>query len=305
MLNSLVVWRVVDGKRGHERQTQGLLYALQQQFALQTFDVQRLMPVKALWSLLTGHYYGAKKELPRPAIITGAGHGTHLTMLAASRAFGAKTIVLMRPSLPLSCFDLCIIPEHDSVLAQNVLSSKGALNPVHAATQKDPRLGLILLGGLSRHYEWDDAVIMRQLIDLVVYHREVDWLISTSPRTPEGILNLLRDVHLTNVTIAGYHEVDADWLPNKMAIASYVWVTPDSVSMVYEALTAEASVGVFDLVAKPGSKVAHGIADLLSHQYVTAYRDWEKHRVLSPAHITFNESARCAQWIKQHWFPEH
>ncbi|MDP1658179.1 MAG: ELM1/GtrOC1 family putative glycosyltransferase [Methylotenera sp.] len=304
MLNPLVVWRVVDGKRGHERQTQGLLCALQQLFALQTFDVQRLTLVRAFWSWLIGRFI-TKQKLPQPAIIVGAGHSTHLTMLAASRALGAKTIVLMRPSLPLVCFDLCIIPEHDGIFAKNVLSSKGALNPVQAATQKDQRLGLILLGGLSHHYDWDDAVIMRQLIELVVHHTEMNWLISTSPRTPESILHLLRDLHLTNVTLVGYHEVDADWLPSKMALATYVWVTPDSVSMVYEALTAGASVGVFDLVAKSGSKVAHGIADLVSSQYLTPYHDWEKHRVLTPAGIAFNEAARCAQWIKQHWFPEN
>ncbi|MDP3333916.1 MAG: ELM1/GtrOC1 family putative glycosyltransferase [Methylococcaceae bacterium] len=294
----------MDGKRGHERQTQGLLCALQQQVALQIFDVQQLTLVRAFWFWLIGSFI-TKQKLPPPAIVLGAGHGTHLTMLAAGRAFSARTIVLMRPSLPLACFDLCIIPEHDGVFAKNVLSSKGALNPVQAATQKDPRLGLILLGGLSRHYEWDDAIIMRQLIELVAHHHEINWLISTSPRTPESTLYLLRDVHLTNVTLFTFHEVDADWLPNKMAIATYVWVTPDSVSMVYEALTAAASVGVFDLAAKPGSKVAHGITDLVSNKYVTTYRDWEKHRVLSPAHIIFNESARCAQWIKQHWFPEH
>ncbi|MDP3818190.1 MAG: ELM1/GtrOC1 family putative glycosyltransferase [Methylotenera sp.] len=304
MLNPLVVWRVVDGKRGHERQTQGLVKALQQQLDLQVFDVPRLTFFMAFWSWLSGRFI-TKLNLPRPSVVIGAGHGTHLTMLAVRRALDAKTIVLMCPSLPLVWFDLCIIPEHDGVHAQNVLTSKGALNPVQAGAQKDQQLGLILLGGLSHHYDWDDAVIMRQLAELVVNHAEINWIISTSPRTPESILHLLRDLHFTNVSVVDFHEVNADWLPNKMSQAANIWVTPDSVSMIYEALTAGASVGVFDLAPKSGSKVVQGIADLVSSKYLTPYHDWEKHRVLASTRVTFNEAARCARWIKQHWFPEN
>jgi mitochondrial fission protein ELM1 len=304
MLNPLVVWRVMDGKRGHERQTQGLVNALQQQLDLQVFDVPRLTFILAFWSWVSGRFI-TKQKLPRPLVVIGAGHGTHLTMLAARRAFDAKAIVLMCPSLPIAWFDLCIIPEHDGVHAKNVLTSKGALNPVQAGTQKDQQLGLILMGGLSQHYDWDDAVIMRQLAELVVNHAEIKWLISTSPRTPESILHSLRDLQFTNVSIIDFHEVNADWLPSKMSLAVYIWVTPDSVSMVYEALTAGASVGVFDLAPKSGSKVVQGIADLVSSQYLTPYHDWEKHRVLAPVGVTFNEAARCARWIKQHWFPEN
>lgn len=304
MLNPLVVWRVVDGKRGHERQTQGLVNALQQQLDLKVFDVPRLTFVMAFWSWLSGRF-GTKQKLPRPSVVIGAGHGTHLTLLLAGRIFDAKTIVLMCPSLPLAWFDLCIIPEHDSVHAKNVLTSKGALNPVKAGAQKDPQLGLILLGGLSNHYDWDDAVIMRQLAELVVRHAEINWLISTSPRTPVSMLQSLRELHFTNVSIIGFHSVNADWLPSKMSLAVNIWVTPDSVSMVYEALTTGASVGVFDLAPKSGSKVVQGIADLVSSQYLTPYHDWGKHRVLDTVGATFNEATRCARWIKQHWFPEN
>ncbi|MES2012222.1 MAG: ELM1/GtrOC1 family putative glycosyltransferase [Pseudomonadota bacterium] len=304
MLKPCVVWRIVDGKRGHERQTQGLVSALQQQLDLQAFDVSRLTFAQACWAWLIGRF-SLELKLPAPTLIIGAGHGTHLTMLAAKRAFSAKAIVLMRPSLPLTCFDLCIIPEHDGIVGSNVLQTKGALNPVQVASDKNGGLGLILLGGLSHHYHWDDAVIMRQLTEVVAQHAEMTWLITTSPRTPERILHLLRDLQLKNVSVVAYQEVDANWLPSKMSLASHIWVSPDSVSMVYESLTAGASVGIFDLAPKPGSKVAQGIADLVLNQYLTPYHVWEKCRTLTPAAILFNEAARCAQWIKQHWFPEN
>lgn len=304
MLNSCVVWRIVDGKRGHERQTQGLVNALQQQLDLQVFDVPRLAFAKACWAWLIGRF-STKVKLPTPSLIVGAGHGTHLTMLAAKRAFGSKAIVLMRPSLPLTCFDLCIIPEHDGVVGKNVLQTKGALNPVQVASDKDKSLGLILLGGLSHHYHWDDAVIMRQLTEVVAQYAEMTWLITTSPRTPEPILHLLRDLQLKNFSVVAYQEVDANWLPSQMSLASHIWVSPDSVSMVYESLTAGACVGIFDLAPKPSSKVAQGIADLVLNQYLTPYHVWAERRTLTSAAILFNEAARCAQWIKQHWFPEN
>ena len=304
MLNPIVIWRVVDGKRGHERQTQGLISALQQHLNLKVLDVPRLTLFTAFWSLITRRFITGQ-QLVAPALIVGAGHGTHITMLVVGLICGAKTIVLMRPSLPIAWFDLCIIPEHDAVYAGNVLVSKGALNPVQACTQKNQHVGLILLGGLSHHYNWDDAVIMRQLTALALNYIDIKWVVSTSPRTPESILHMLRELHFNNVLIVDYHQVDADWLPSKMSLAAQIWVTPDSVSMVYEALTVGASVGVFDLAPKSGSKVAQGIVDLISSRHLTPYHDWEKHRVLIPVGVTFNEAARCAQWIKQHWYPEN
>jgi len=91
-------------------------------------------------------------------------------MLAARRAHGGRVVVLMKPSLPLRCFDLCIVPEHDNVAPRaNVLSTLGPLNVIEPAAQKLERQGLILLGGPSKHHRWSDRKML-DCIESIVRH---------------------------------------------------------------------------------------------------------------------------------------
>jgi mitochondrial fission protein ELM1 len=106
----LTLWRITDGKPGHEKQTLGLCQALLRQHEGRCFDVDVCRQPLLNW--LMGRF-PAGRSLPPPDLIIGAGHHTHFAMLAARRAFGGRCVVLMRPSLPLAWFDLCLIPRHD------------------------------------------------------------------------------------------------------------------------------------------------------------------------------------------------
>ena len=91
---SRVVWRFSDGKSGHDNQSLGLVDALQRRTRIHSYDIP-VQPGAALdW--LIGRF-PAGSLLPDPWLIIGAGHATHLPMLAARRARGGRTAVLMRP----------------------------------------------------------------------------------------------------------------------------------------------------------------------------------------------------------------
>ena len=105
-------------------------------------------------------------------------------MLAVRRAFGGRAIVLMKPSLPMRFFDLCIIPEHDGVRpGKNVLLSEGVLNRMEPGTEKDPHKGLILLGGPSAHYGWDEKHLLQQIAEVIRQDPRA-WIVATSRRNP-------------------------------------------------------------------------------------------------------------------------
>ncbi|MFN3595388.1 MAG: ELM1/GtrOC1 family putative glycosyltransferase, partial [Thiobacillaceae bacterium] len=112
----LTLWRLIDGKPGHEKQSLGLAQALQRLAAARWYDVRvhgtAFASVRAAlqWAL---RRFPAGHGLPAPDLILAAGHATHLPALAARRAYGGRIVVLMRPSLPLALFDLCLIPAHD------------------------------------------------------------------------------------------------------------------------------------------------------------------------------------------------
>lgn len=288
----LTLWRITDGKPGHEKQTLGLCQALLRQHDGRCFDVNAGKKPFLHW--LSGRF-PAGRSLPSPDLIIGAGHHTHFAMLAARRAFGGRCVVLMQPSLPLAWFDLCLIPRHDHPPSRaNVETTLGALNPVQAGRQHDPSRGLILAGGPSSHYRWDDAGMASQILDLVRKRPELAWTLGDSRRTPAGFLQRLAG---SDIACHAHDQTPPGWLEAELARASEVWVSPDSVSMVYEALTAGCRVGVFDLPAMARSRVAQGLAELRREGYVCGHSDatW-------PAHPPLNEAERCATLILKRWF---
>jgi mitochondrial fission protein ELM1 len=300
-----MIWMITDGRRGHERQAEGLAQALGELMPVSVERIPSLAPGAALMSCLRKRFLPGD-GLPPPDIIVGAGHGVHISMLGAQRSFGGRTVVLMKPSLPLRCFDLCLIPEHDAVAeAPGVLLTRGALNTVKPANPPKPGSGLILVGGPSKHYLWDEAAVLQQIEALGACAEKRAWIMTTSPRTPQEMLPMLREMERPNLRLVPVSEVDADWLPLQLAQAEQVWVTPDSVSMLYEALTAGAAVGVFDLQAKASSRIPAGIARLAHEQQLLTFAEWRQGKTFMPERVEFNEAARCARWIKSHWFPEN
>src|SRR5690606_33073582 len=102
----LVVWRICDGKSGHDRQTAGLVAALRAEMPVAEHVIEAAAVARAPWLALRRRFpVGA--GLPDPALIVGAGRRTQWPLIAARRARGGKSVYLMRPSLPARCFDLC------------------------------------------------------------------------------------------------------------------------------------------------------------------------------------------------------
>src|SRR6185437_1855887 len=85
---------------------------------------------------LLGQLPSQIENQPAPDLIVGVGHSTHLSLILLKKCFPhAKSIVLMRPTLPISWFDFAIVPAHDYVDAEpkvpnHVFISKGVLNPL-------------------------------------------------------------------------------------------------------------------------------------------------------------------------------
>ncbi|MEW5768914.1 MAG: mitochondrial fission ELM1 family protein [Pseudomonadota bacterium] len=286
----LTIWRLSDGKPGHDKQSLGLCHALARLTPARCIDIRVHGGWKALVHWLAGRFPEGR-HLPRPQLLVGAGHATHLPLLAARRARGGKAVVVMRPSLPLGLFDLCLIPEHDRPPRRgNVIATRGALNDVVPGTARDATRGLILVGGPSPHFRWDGDAVLRQARALAAARPELHWTLSTSRRTPEGFLAGLVDSGIACVDAAA---TPPGWLEAQLAGAGEAWITPDSVSMVYEALTAGCRVGLFDLTAVPGSRVAAGIAALSAHGYVAPTPDVRP----APPPQPLAEAERCARLI--------
>lgn len=292
-----VIWLVTDGKPGHQNQSEGLVQALASSLSV---EVKRL-PVLPFWKTLIGklfHKNFVLKLFSAPDLVIGAGHRTHKTLLLLSWLFGGKSIVLMKPDLPRFLFDLCLIPEHDAVPASdNVIVTRGVLNRIVPAEKKNINQGLILIGGPSKHYDWDTSELMKQVDSIVSEMRHIEWIISDSRRTPDETSSALQLLKNKNVQFVSIEDVDSEWLPGKLAEANYVWVTRDSVSMVYEALTSGALVGLLAVPEISESRVSRGIKRLLKEDKVLDFSQWSRGRDFPEAAEQFDEAARCAHEV--------
>ena len=289
------LWRLVDGKPGHMKQTSALASALARRAGLTVVDIPAVAGIGAWWDALLARF-PAGSSLPKPALVIGAGHATHASLLAARRATGAPTIVVMSPSVPSGWFDLVVAPRHDGVIdGPRVLTTRGALAPSPRPGTHDPRRGVILVGGPSRHFTFDGGTIQSQISFLVARFQDIAWTLSTSRRTPNDWLAGVS--HAPNLTVLSHESTPPGWLEETLADARYACVTPDSVSMVYEALTAGCKTVLFAATPIKGSKIAEGISELVREERVIAGIPERDDPRLESSPAPLDEAARCADVI--------
>lgn len=290
------VWRFTDGRPGHDHQSLGLVRALQGKLALEVFDV----PVSR------GRARPGER-LPDPWFMVGAGHATQLPLLRARRARGGKAVVIMSPGLPRRWYDLCIIPAHDAPPpADNVLVTHGSLNTVRRQTeeQPQPRHGMLLIGGPSKHHHWDNRALADQISRVIRFSPDRRWLLSTSRRTPPGFARLIQQhIHSASreLEVISWHDTTDDWISEQLARSTGAWVTEDSVSMVYEALTADIPVGLLSVPPRRRSRVVRGLQQLVDARHVLPFDAWVAGKPLRRSGAVFNEAERAAQWICDRW----
>lgn len=294
-----VVWIIRDAKPGHFSQCEGLTNALGELVSgLRVETLHRLPPAQLLKTLLTRHLppeIESLRDKGTPDLLIAAGHATHFTLLVLGWLLGAKTLLLMKPSLPCQLFDLCLIPAHDQPAeADNIICTQGALNPMRPGIKKSGQ-GVILIGGPSKHHRWDDHRLMQQL-EGITQASAIHWTLTTSRRTPDSTQKLLGA--LKAVEFIPFESTAPGWVAQQLAGVEYVWVTEDSVSMIYEALTAGCAVGILNVprVADKPNRLVRGLSALVEQGQVRIYSDTDDLSLQHPAQV-FNEAQRCAQMI--------
>lgn len=288
-----VIWRFSDGRAGHDAQSRGLLNALCRYHDCDCHEVSVPFSAGTYPLALLGRLTPVA-DLPDPDLLLGAGHGTHLPMLVSKYIRGGFSVVLMKPSLPINCFDLCVVPEHDRVKSTaRVLTTRGPLNDIPAGTGAAGSRGLVLLGGPSRHFHWDENTLLEQVREIIGRDPR-PWQIADSPRTPASLRRRLEALGDERVV---YRPFGAYAVRDLLAGSSCVWVSEDSMSMIYEALSSGAAVGVLPLEARKGSRLAEAVKALSEENMLGFYDQWLASGALAPPPRPLQESTRVAAKI--------
>jgi len=225
----ITIWAFKDGKKGHEKQIEALISEFEKHKRINLHNFTEYQNHDSM-----------------PDIILGAGNSSHKHMLKAKKnRQGAKTIVLMKPSLrPTQWFDIAIVPDMDKYYLgkpKNVISTKGVLSK-YSDQKINKKTGLMVIGGKSRHFHFRKKVVQQQIEWLLNDKFDgYQWKITTSPRSP----NMPTPKHKGNAEFFNWKETSSDWLSNEMQKNEITFITPESVSVLYEALSTKTKVYVF------------------------------------------------------------
>lgn len=308
------IWHLTDHKAGHVAQARGLFVALERcGIHVNVLDIS-VSEISSFALLMRFLSFGLIGQLPKssdgqsaPDLIVGVGHATHWPLILLKKCFSqAKSIVLMRPTLPVSWFDFAIIPAHDYVdpepkVSNHVFISKGVLNPLTNHHRHEKNRHLILIGGGSKRYGYAEENLILQIKALLWNLSEKEQLqtviLTTSRRTPKSFLeHHFFQNNPQNLQVFPVTETPQGWLFEQLQLAEVVWVTQDSGSMLFEASTAGCRVG---LLAMPQIKedTVTRATDLLSEQRfflpLNAYLENEKFQD-TPA---LQEADRAVNWL--------
>jgi len=288
---------VGDGKAGHRSQAVGLYTAMQRQSADEvTFEevsVDQLL-IFSLFSAIFKKNITVLKQ--QPDYIFGVGSHTQLRVLLLGRVYPqAKTVILMKPNFPVTWFDYAIIPEHDGVEAsKHVILTKGALNPIVNEQRHQQNRFLIALGGSSKRHQWNEAKVLDLIQQIVDLHPQADIILTTSRRTPKEFLDHLNEkLFASRLKIFPVEQTPQGWIFEEMQKAEAVWVTEDSVSMIFEALTAGCQVGVIKIDSLKQDRITQSVDQIIQSNLVS---DSTSIQALPEPHA-FKEAERVATYL--------
>jgi len=314
--NEMHVVCLLDGKPGHEKQSLGIIQALRKQIPIKVTEIK--IGRRSLWDFFWGmvcldmpSFISLQPEVENPDFLIGTGSRTHLSTLLYKKKYHIPAVTCMVPDqIYRSRFDICFAPVHDGFKQKgNIITTVGPPNcSIDRGIHKEKN-GLILLGGIdSKSHSWNSRDIVEKVKNIIQREPETEWLISSSPRTPDDTILKFEEIslHHPNVFFYNYKDTQPGWVEQQYDNAVVVWVTADSVSMMFEALTAGCKVGVIPVDWKKKiNKFEKSVAFLVDNNFVLPYEEWLGGKGDWLEHDALNEAQKCADIIITRWWKKN
>lgn len=218
-------------------------------------------------------------EKADPDIVLSSGASLAPLNLILRRENLAKSVVILKPSFPFDGFqyDLALIPAHDrGWMPRRTVRFQGALSSFDEemlcdAGQKlgscisrpdQVRMG-VFLGGATRNFKLSLSEVEQLMaeIDRLSEALKGDFLVTTSRRTPEDVNQFLsrrfKNHPRCPLCVIASEDSRPEVVPGMMALADYLIVTEDSLSMISEAVCSGKTVVVVKMKSN-GLPKKHG-----------------------------------------------
>ena len=253
-----------DSKIGHEKQVHAILDNLA---LTQDLLIEEIYVSNPVWLELFLYLLKIKpKQDSIPDIIIGAGSKTTIPMLRHKIHSKTKVISVMKPQFFESKFDLIVAPRHDyKVVPNNVFTYIGSIAKVNINPELED-IGLIVVGGLNKHFNFDDDYLISQIDFVISLFPNTKWIVFNSRRTPKSFNERIKK----SSSIEKFIDVTTNFEPlnNYLPKAKFKFVTPDSVNMIFESLSSSGETYLFDMPSLRENKITKLIDEVKDNKYV-------------------------------------
>ena len=238
---------LTEGMHGMISQVEGLAKALELDFIHEKIELNnfwKLIPPKItpVQSFVFKNKINEKFD-----IVISCGRKSVIPSLYLKKKFREKimNIHIQDPKVSLDNFDFVVVPEHDGINGENVITSKGAIhylrneeldeniNYLKSRVNKE-KLVTLIVGGPTKYYDYKES-ILKEIFSKVsknFINKGYQLIFIPSMRTPKKVIDLAKSYFDKNQIIIT--EVDKKAYLSSLKLSDYIVVTCDSTSMISE-----------------------------------------------------------------------
>ena len=278
-----ILW-IKDGKKGHEKQVQALLEELSKTIDIKIYEEDyHISSLKRFFDIFHHATSYVLKKYDSCKIIksynqndihlvVGAGSNIHTRLLLLKKVLkdiynkDIIAISVLTPSLFKSEFNFICAPNHDEIKLSNIKNTiffEGSLAKV-SIQEPDDSVGLIGLGGINKHFMFNEDDLIKQIEYILSLYPNKDWYLFSSRRTPELMISKINKLSNSYSNIIIDHESFDEIIKR----ASIKFITQDSMNMVYESLSTKGQTFVFNMKYKNENKITKQIKELLENKQI-------------------------------------
>jgi len=240
---------LTEGMHGMISQVEGLAKALDLDFIHEKIEINnfwKLFPPK----LTPVQNFVFKNEINNQFdVVISCGRKSVIPSVYLKKKFKNKiiNIHIQEPKVSLDNFDFVVVPEHDSLKGNNVLTSKGA---VHYLTNDElddnegylkskinsqKKIVTLIIGGPNKYYDYNDKAIDNIFSKIKQNFLKIDYQLIVIPsiRTPQNIIEKAQNYFDKDQVIIP--SVDKKAYLSSLKISDHIIITCDSTSMISEA----------------------------------------------------------------------
>ena len=300
---------LTEGMHGMISQAEGLAKALDLNF------FHKKIELNSFWKIIPPKFTPIKKSVFKNEIvedfdvIISCGRKSVIPSIFIKKNSKKKVfnIHIQDPKVSLDNFDVVVVPQHDSLIGNNVISTKGAIhylntqeinenkNYLSNKIKSEKEIIALILGGPNNYYKYTKRNIENIFLKINenFIKNNFQLIVIPSIRTPKDIIKFANEYYGKDHLVI--NEVDKRAYLSALGLSKFIVVTCDSSSMISEAAITGKPIYVAGI---PASKDDHRF-----RKFISLFKELNIIRVLDSKienweYENLDETNRVAKEIK-------